>query len=156
MCAADNRLITLIYNRSQSAIKLLGTDSAVVDPHGESHAMASATVPAGSYVKLIFPPPPPTLQRNGPTFGVGVGVGGAYATHFAPAPHHYHYPYHYADPFYAHGFAATEPRYYAVYDPNDRRYFDWPGGTTARFLFAFGGEGRETVRQVFLIRKVKR
>lgn len=144
---SDNRLVMRIYNRGEAQVKLLGADSAAVDPRGESHPLVSATIPPGSYVTRIFPPPRPTMQRTGPSVGFGVGAGYAGASHGHPY-HHHHYPYHY----YA---SDLEPRYYTVYDPNDRTYFDWPGETSMRFLFAFQREGAEPIRHEFLIRKRK-
>lgn len=146
--AADDRLVMRVYNRGDRAIKLLGPDSAIVDPRGETHPMPSATIPPGSYVQRVFPPPPPRVRRYGPSFGFGVGVMGAHRgrRHYV---HRHRYPFHSA------GFHDLEPRYYTVYDPNDPTYFAWPGGTSVRFIFAFRREGEEVVRQEFLIRRVK-
>jgi hypothetical protein len=158
----DNFLVMLICNGGQTPVKLLGADSSAVDSRGESHPMPSATIPPGSYVKRIFPPPRPRVEPYGPSFSFGVGyvhaerVVSAVATpaHAPPVRHSYPYPYHY--PFYGHGFYDSEPRYYTVYDANDRTYFDWPGGTSVRFTFALAREGQEGVmRQELLVRRVK-
>jgi hypothetical protein len=144
---SDNRLVMLIYNRGEAPVKLLGDDSAAVDPRGESHPLQSATIPPGSYAKRIFPPPRPRVERFGPSIGIGVGggIGRGYGRH----RHFYHDPF---DP----GFAApVEPRYYTVYDPNDRTYFDWPGEGGVRFLFAYERGDGESLRHAFLIRRRK-
>jgi hypothetical protein len=159
--SSDGYLVMLVYNRGESPVKLLGTDSFAVDPRGESHPMPSGTIPPGSYVKRIFPPPRPRVEPYGPRFSFGVGyfhaqrVGGARAAPARPPPARYYRPYPYPYGFYD-GFDDFEPRYYTVYDTNDRTYFDWPGGTSVRFLFAFAREGQEgVVRQEMLVRRVK-
>ena len=150
--AYDNRLVMLIYNRGDRPVKLLGADSAAVDPRGESHPLHSATIPPGSYAKRIFPPPPLRVQRYGPSFGFGVGVMGASRVRAGPrgrAFRHQHHPYH------ATRFHDLEPRYYTVYDPNDRTMFAWPGESAVRFLFAYEPDGGEPFRHEFLIRRRK-
>ena len=157
--SAEDRLIMRIQNRGERAVKLLGADSAVIDPRGESHPMASATIPPGTFVTRIFPPPRPTTRAYGPSmhFGVGAAYGhghGHYHAHGYPA--YGYYPYRHGDPFYSSGFYDDlEPHYYTVYDPNDRTYFAWPAETAVRFLFAFQPEGGELFRHEFLIRKRK-
>lgn len=155
MRSADNRLVMLVYNRGERTIKLLGSDSAAIDPHGESHPLQSSTIPPGSFAKRIFPPPPPTLQTNASSYGVGVGVmGGAYATHFHGGTGSWRY----ADPYlygpYPYGY-VTQPRYYTVYDPNDLTFFDWSGESTMRFQFVYQREGGETIRHEWVIRRKK-
>jgi hypothetical protein len=159
--SSDNYLVMLIYNDGDTPVKLLGTDSFAVDARGESHPMPSSTIPPGSYVKRIFPPPPPRFEPYGPSWSVGVGYVyqqqvSAAASHppqhsdWHSHPYPYHYHYWYGPPYY------YEPRYYTVYDVNDRSFFNWPGGTSVRFLFTFAREGQEGVfRQEFLIRRVE-
>jgi hypothetical protein len=137
----DNRLVTHIYNRGGDVLRLLGADSAAVDPRGESHPLPGAAIPPGSYVKRIFPPPRPRVERYGPTIGVGVGYGAGYG--------HYRH----RDPFYSPAFDDFGPRYYSVYDPNDRTFFQWPGATSIRLLLSFEREGGEKFRHEFLIRR---
>jgi hypothetical protein len=144
---ADNRLVVQIYNRGEAPVKLLGDDSAAVDPRGESHPLRSATIPPGSYAKRIFPPPRPEVERYGPSIGIGVGAGFG---HVRGRPRHFHRAA--LDPGIA---GPVEPRYFAVYDPNDRTYFDWPGEGSVRFLFAYERENGERFRHEFLIRRRK-
>jgi hypothetical protein len=145
---ADNRLVMLIHNRGDATLKLLADDSVVVDPAGESRPVAGATLVPGSHVKRIFPPPRPRVGPYGPT--IGIGVGAAYGSGHG----HYHHGHHHHG-YYGAGYDMTEPRYYTVYDPNDRTYFDWPGGTSVRLLLTFQREGAENVRHEFLIRRTK-
>jgi hypothetical protein len=46
-----------------------------------------------------------------------------------------------------------EPRYYSVYDPNDRTYFDWPVGTEVRLLLSYQRDGGESFRHDFIFRR---
>ena len=146
--AADNRLVMHIYNRGGQPVKLLGADSAAVDSRGESHPLQSAIIPPGSYAKRVFPPPPPRVQRYGPSFGFGIGYAGAARVR---GRHNRHHPHRFHSAA-AHDF---EPRYYSVYDPNDRTFFNWPGESAVRFLFAYQAEGDEVFRHEFLIRRRK-
>ena len=71
----DNLLVALVYNLGEGTIKLSGSDSAAIDPRGESHPLQGRTIPPGSHIKLILPPPRPQVRSYGSTFGFGVGVG---------------------------------------------------------------------------------
>ena len=122
----DDRLVMLVYNRGERPVKLLGADSAAVDPRGESHPLQSATILPGSHVRRIFPPPRPRVERYGPTFGIGAGVGYGYGGRF-----------HGRDHFGYGAFDDVGPRYYSVYDSNDRTYFNWPGNSDLRLLLAY-------------------
>ena len=141
---SDERLVALVYNRGGRTVKLSGADSAAVDSRGESHPLQVRTVPPDSYVKLIFPPPPPQVRPYGPTFGFGVGMG--YVRHLGSR---------YRDGL---GFGSgmyddLEPRYYTVYDPNDRTYFEWPGNTYLRLLLTFVRDGGETFHHDFVFHR---
>ena len=145
---SDNRLVILVHNRGDRLVRLSEADSAAVDPKGESHPVQGNTILPGSYVKLIFPPPKPTV-RYGPTMSMGVGV--AYG-------HPYAVPYRdglgFGGPYYG-PIDDLSPRYYSVYDPNNRTYFDWPGGTDVLISLAFEPEGAERFRQEFVFRRRK-
>ena len=144
LLTSDNRLVMLIYNRGEQTVKLSEADSVVVDPRGESRPLVGRTIVAGSYAKLIFPPPRPQFRSYGPTVGVGVGYSRYYGQR-------------YHDGFgYGPGFGAyddLEPRYYNVYDVNDRRYFDWPGDTEVRLLLAYERERGEPFRHDLVFRR---
>ena len=141
--SSDDRLVIDAYNRSEEPVKLVGDDSVAVDPKGESHPLRSRTLPPGSYVRLILPPPPPTVRRSGPTFGFGVGVVGSRF-------HRHGFGYGAFDDFYEPG-----PTYYAVYDYSDATLWTWEGDRTdARLILAYD-RGKERVRHEFLFRRVK-
>lgn len=143
---SDDRLVMLVYNRGERTVKLSGPDSAAVDPRGESHPLQSRTIPRDSYVKLILPPPPPQVRSYGPTFGFGVGMG--YTRRFGR-------PYGDGLGFGSGMYDDFEPRYYSVYDPNDRTYFNWPGDSDLRLLLTFQAEGGEGFRHEFVLRRRK-
>lgn len=122
----DDRLVMRIYNLGEQPVKLLGPDSAAVDPRGESHPLRRATILPGSHVRLVFPPPRPRVARYGPSFGFGVGIGSGFGGRF-----------HHRDHF---GYGAYDdigPRYYSVYDASDPTYFRWPGNTNLRLLLTY-------------------
>jgi hypothetical protein len=117
--SVDNRLVIRIFNPTKDPIELSGAQSSAVDPHGESHPMRSQTIVPGTFIKLILPPPRPTIYETGPHFGFGFGIG----TRFH-------------DPFYAPFGFYDEPRYYTLYSA-DNYYWDWPGESTAQLHLTF-------------------
>ena len=155
---ADDRLVMRIYNRGERPVKLLGADSVAVDPRGEGHPLQSATILPGSHVSRIFPPPRPQVAGYGPSFGFGTGVGYGYG---GPVHDRDHFGYGYG------AYDDVGPRYYSVYDPNDRTHFNWPGNTDLRMLLAYqrglagqnepgGTDGTEpTFRHEFVFRRRK-
>src|SRR5262245_32444388 len=49
--AYDDHLFIQVYNPTDEPIQLIGEQSAVVDPKGQSHRVRSATIAPKSYVK---------------------------------------------------------------------------------------------------------
>ena len=131
----DNRLVMRAYNRTDRAIVLLGEQSVVVAPDGESHPVRGRTIAPGSHVKLIFPPLRPRIERGGPSFGVGVGVG--------VSRHRYRRvgaAYDGIEPF------DHEPAYLTMYEPAEALYWNWKGESDARIILVYqrGGPGAAT------------
>lgn len=120
---ADNRLVVRIYNQGDDPVELLGEQSFVVDPQGQSRPLRGQTIAPHAFVKMIFPPMRPRVYDSGPRFGVGLGVGISSRRHFRGGPHYHG---HFADP---------QPRYLYVYD-DDQQYWHWNGA---------GGEMRLTL-----------
>ena len=54
--SAEGHLVVEIYNPTAAPVELVGGESAVVDPAGESHRLLDRTIPPAAYVKLIEPP----------------------------------------------------------------------------------------------------
>jgi hypothetical protein len=119
----ENHLIVRIFNPTNDPIQLLGTHSAAVDPNGESHPLRTQTIAPGTFIRLILPPPRPTVYDPGPQIGFGIGVFRA-----AGRPGYWD---SYASGIY------EEPRYYTVFDTADSSFWDWEGETTARLLLTF-------------------
>jgi hypothetical protein len=74
--AVEDHLVIRIYNPQVQPISILGPDSYVVDPHGQSHALASQAIPPGAFVKMILPPLPPEQTPTGPYVSFQVSSGG--------------------------------------------------------------------------------
>ena len=140
----DNRLVMRIFNPSQEPIELLGAQSTVVDPNGQSRPLRSLSIAPGSFIKLIFPPPRPRVYdpHYGPSWHTGVGVGirvDARTRGRHPPP-----PY----------FMSTTPRYLDVYDDADAFFWEWRGEGEARMTLVYR-RGDEEFRHDFLFRRIK-
>ena len=140
----DNRLVIRIYNQTDDQIQLIGERSSIVDPDGQSHPLIGGPIAPHSFLKLIIPPPRPRVYESNPTFGIGVGVGVS-NSRYRHSPH-----YHFNDctPI------DDYPRYIAVYDDNDTRYWDWKGEGEARLNLVFQ-HGDKEIRQEFTFRRRK-
>ncbi len=146
--SANNHLVMDVFNRADDeTLKLIGDDSAAVDPKGESHPFKSRTIPPGSYIRLILPPPPPTIRRSGPTFGFGVGVG-TLGSRYRRSE--FGYGRVYDDDFYDPG-----PTYYAVYDYSDSTLWQWEGDRTDVKLILIFERGKERLHHELLLRRIK-
>lgn len=128
----ENRLVMHIHNPTADAIQLVGDKSVVVDPGGQSRGLKSQTIAPSSFVKLILPPMPTRIERTGPSFGIGVGIGSAGYRGCRGYPY---YGSAWNDPWY------DEPRYYAVFDPNDG-YWEWDGEGSVRVSLTFDRAGK--------------
>jgi hypothetical protein len=115
-----NRLVVRIENPSDQPITLVGAHSTVVDPEGQSHPLVTATIAPASYIRLVFPPVRPRIERIGPSFTIGGGYG---------------YGRIGGDVLY-----EPPPRYYAVMDDGSI-YWDWEGQTEIRVTFFFDRRG---------------
>src|SRR2546423_4948738 len=70
----EDVLVMRVVNPTDDLIELLGDQSVVVDPRGQSHPLRRQAIAPHSYIKLRFPPPPPVYYQPQPTFGIGVGT----------------------------------------------------------------------------------
>jgi hypothetical protein len=124
---AEDRLVITVRNDTDGAVKLVGSDSYVVDPRGESHPLPTRTIAPHAVTKLIFPPLNPSLQR-GPVFGFGVGVGysnaGGSGVGVGAGTGAYD------------DFGAT-PRYYSADVGDPAAYWSWDGPGTIRMRLAY-------------------
>lgn len=128
-----NRLVMQIENPTSDPITLVGAQSTVVDPDGQSHPLPTQTIAPASYIKLVLPPLQPYVQRVEPALGFGFGYG--------------YEPYGVGRVFYG------PPRYYAVIDEN-ALYWEWPGQTDVRLMLTFDQSGK-TFRHEFTFHRQK-
>jgi hypothetical protein len=138
--AIEGRLVMRIYNTTPDPIQLLGDQSSVVDPDGQSHPLRSEAIAPQSFIKLILPPWRPHLERTGPSIGLGFGV--------VADRHRYG-----GDPFYDRNVDVDEPRYLYVAD-EDGLYWDWDGESDVRISLVFE-RGGERFTQDFVFRREK-
>ena len=142
---AESRLVMRIHNPTEAPVRLLGDQSTVVDPRGQSHPLRSQTIAPRSYIKLIFPPLQPRLEPRGPVIGIGVGgfvTSGRYYRH-----RHFHGGAFGYDPF------LDGPRYYSMYDPGDAAYWEWDGEGEARLLLAYQRGDQKPFTHEFVFRR---
>jgi hypothetical protein len=119
--SAESHLVMQVHNRTPDPVQLLGDRSVLVDPKGQSHSFRSQTIAPGSFLKLILPPLAAQVERSGPRIGFGIGLGFGSARQYGRYRGRYGSGFGYDDPFW------DEPRYYAIYDPNDATYWRWDG-----------------------------
>jgi hypothetical protein len=122
----DNRLVMQIQNPTADPVMLRGDQSTVVDPAGQSHPLRSQTIAPGSFIKLIFPPITPRIERSGPSIGIGIGYG-------------------------RHA-ACPEPQYLTVYE-DSALYWDWDGQTDAKINLVYERAGQSFAHSFIFHRK---
>jgi hypothetical protein len=143
LITVDNHLVMRIFNMTDDAITLLGQRSSVVDPNGQSHPLPTQTMAAHSFVKLIFPPLRPHVERLGPS--IGIGIGGVYGS-----AHRHYSAWGFTDDYYD----FDEPRYLTVYDDNSSIYWDWNGEGEMRVMLVFE-RADQTFEHEFVIARKK-
>jgi hypothetical protein len=154
--SVDNRLVIRIFNNTDDTIALLGDQSTVVDPTGQSRPLRSQSIAPRSFMRLILPPPRPVVyDRGGPTFGVGVGVSRRVSAVVQPPPdglpdrRDFHTHHNDWEPYF-----RDEPHYFAVYDEGDAFFWDWRGTGEARVNLVYR-RGESEFRHSFVFRRVK-
>lgn len=70
----ENHLVIRIQNPTPQPIQLLGGQSYIVDPKGQSHPLSMVTIAPQAFIKLILPPVPPEPVPTGPAIGFGYMV----------------------------------------------------------------------------------
>jgi hypothetical protein len=115
----ENHLVMQIQNPTPQPIQLLGGQSYIVDPQGQSHPLATVTIAPNAFIKLILPPLPPPPMPTGPSFGFGFVVDAAdISPSHAPAASQW-----------------VRPRY-ASAEMGDE-YWTWDGETDVRVSLTF-------------------
>lgn len=125
LIAVESRLVMEIRNPTDDQLQLRGDLSTVVTEDGQTHTMRSAPIAPKAYLKLILPPPPPTVDRTGPsfTFGVGASSGG-----YRRFDNDYYW---------------SEPQSYRYNDPNDPYFWSWPAPSTIHLRLVFDRKERQ-------------
>ena len=136
MRSYENRLVIQISNTTPQPILLVGGQSYVVDPQGQSHSFAAQTIGPQSFIKLILPPLPPESVPTGPIFSIGIGV--------AASP----------DEFYGPGYFFDRPHYLAVIDSNDE-FWKWEGESNVMLSLAFSQAGAAPFTHRFVFHRQK-
>src|SRR3954471_5150052 len=62
--SVDNRLLMHVVNATEDQIELIGPESTVVDPRGQSHPFRAQAIAPRSYIKLILPPMRPYYRAE--------------------------------------------------------------------------------------------
>lgn len=137
----QNHLVIQIHNETSQPIQLLGGQSFVVDPDGQSHPLNDETIAPESFIKLVLPPILPEVTPVGPVIGFGLGVSSVYG----PG-----YDLGFEDPFF------VRPRYYASADV-ENRFWKWEGQTDVRLSLTFGhaGSAQAPFTQAFVFHRRK-
>jgi hypothetical protein len=131
----ENVLVLRVFNHGDAPVQLLGDQSTVVDPRGQSHPLRNQAIAPGSFIKLLFPPPRPTYYQPGPTFGIGVGAVVSHGTVGGDVD-------------------RDEPVAYLMTDGDNAYYWDWDGEGEIRLDLAYQS-GDRNWRDAFTVRRVK-
>jgi hypothetical protein len=137
MRSYENHLVIQIQNPTPQPIQLLGGQSYVVDPQGQSHPLAMVTIAPQAFIKLILPPVPPEPVPTGPSIGFGFVVDASQSPTTYP---------------------LTRPEWvrpvFAVTDiAND--YWSWEGETDVRASFTFRQGGQPPFTHAFVFHRRK-
>ena len=117
--AVEGRLVMWISNPADDHVQLLGEESYVVDPDGQSHPARGQSIAPHSFIKLILPPMG-HVYGAGPAFSFGLEV-----TYNGPnAPER--------------GDAAYGgPQYCNQYESADAVFWTWDGESSIRMRLSF-------------------
>jgi hypothetical protein len=143
MWTVENRLVIHVVNETDQPIDLVGEQSFLVDPYGQSRPMRGQGIGPRSFARLVLPPLGP-VYRAGPTWGFGVGVG------YSDWHGHHH-----------HGFGGfgydwvDGPAYLTVVDDGTGYFWEWRGETSVRLKLTFRRE-KELFAHDWLIQRVKK
>jgi hypothetical protein len=134
----ENRLVLRIQNHSDAPVRLLGEESWVVTPDGESRPLRGQSIAPGAFIKLIMPPPAPVYERSGPSFGFGIGTATSSRGRVGTGV----------------GVGTTfgDDR---IYVADDDAYWDWQGETTAKLHLVFQRQDDQRITQDFTFERQK-
>lgn len=123
--AVEDRLVARIYNRGRETVRLLGDQSTVVDPEGQSHPLRGTPLPPGSFMKVVLPPAL-HVEPTGPSIGFGFGYSSGYG-----------------GPGRGSGMGIYDPASGATTYSDGQATWEWPANKSARLILVFQiGNGR--------------
>jgi hypothetical protein len=134
---ADSRLVLRAYNHSDAPVTLLGAESFLVDPQGQSHPLTSMTIAPQSFIRFILPPLQPQVQPRGPQIGFGVGVGTGVGSRVGVGT----------------GVGAGTGRGHVITDPGGP-YWEWRGTGDVRLTMVLEQDQRR-MEHDFVFRRVR-
>ncbi|MBC7785215.1 MAG: hypothetical protein H7144_15375 [Burkholderiales bacterium] len=126
-----SRCVLVVENAGSDTFAVDSAGSAIVDPSGQSRAIAPRLLPPGSYFKLILPPLR-EVEPRGPEFRIGLGM----QVDAAPRQD------------------AVKPIYLAI-APGATEFWEWDGDGEVRIVLALK-QNEETKRHHFLLRRFKK
>jgi hypothetical protein len=128
MRAVEGNLVIRIKNLASDSIDLLGNQSSAIDATGEAHPLRSQTIPPGAFIKVILPPPRPTVYDPGPNVGFGFGIIGRLDRGYG------------GDRFYGPDWYDV-PRTLTLYDQGSNFYWDWKANSSVKVIFTYQRDG---------------
>ena len=138
--SVEDVLVIRIKNPTTEPIELLGNQSSAIDVSGEAHPLRSQTIPPGAFIKLIVPPPRPTVYDPGPNVSFGFGAIGRVDRGYIEdrtAPYVY-----------------DEPRTLTMSDVGNNFYWDWKANTAIKLILTYQQQG-QVLHQTFTFFKQK-
>jgi hypothetical protein len=124
----EGYLVVRIKNPTGDAIELIGEQSSAIDSTGEAHPLRSQTIPPGAFIKVILPPPRPTVNDSGPGIGFGFGVIGRLDRGYVDDRLY--------DPYW-----NDRPQTLTLYDQGSNFYWDWNANTSVKVIFTYQRAG---------------
>jgi hypothetical protein len=139
MRSYEDHLVIQVHNPTTQPITLLGGQSFLVDPQGQSRPLRTQTIGPQSFIKLILPPMPPDVAPAGPVIGFGLGAA------YRAGPD---VGLEYDQPI------LDRPRYYAAYDA-DMGYWTWEGESDVRLSLTLAMGNQPPFTQTFVFHRRK-
>jgi hypothetical protein len=135
------RLLMRIVNPTDQRIALLGNNSYVMNPAGESHPLPPQVLAPHGYASLLLPPKPIMAAVPEPP-GWGWSWGPGFPTFGPPVYGDFYYGFYYAPP----------PRTYQLVTP-----YDWQWGTgTALFHLLYERDGKTFEQELHIVRETRK
>jgi len=126
----ESRCVFMIENPTTQPITLDGSNSAIVDPTGQTRVLAGQLIPPGAFVKLVLPPIE-EYEPRGPEFRIGFGMQVSAPTQ------------------------DTVRAQYLMSGASPMEYWNWSGSGSIRVILTLSQE-QVSKRHEFLITRTKK